>query len=100
MTHKNTIFYTFPTKFTPLKAQKAPRKLKNCIFGLTSNSSSFFYPLPLPFWGYVSNFIMSRDPVIIEARLDKISFSKPMLFQSNQGKTLSGYKKGYRKFFL
>ena len=41
--HIRTHFFTpFLTKFPPLKAQKAAKKLKNCIFGQISNSPLIF----------------------------------------------------------
>ena len=50
--HIRTYYFTpFLTRFTPLKAQNAPKKFKNCIFWQIPNSSLIFYPLPLPILG-------------------------------------------------
>ena len=52
LTHLNTLFYTFSDQIypSPLKSQKAPERLKDCIFGQISNSSLISLSLS-PFWG-------------------------------------------------
>ena len=77
-------------QLAPLKSQKAPRKLKNCIFGQILNSSLIFDPLPLSNLGLSFKFNYTPDLVIIEVGLAKISFSKLMPIQSYGGKTFRG----------
>ena len=78
--HIITLYFTpFLTKSTP---QKAPRKLKNCIFGQISNSSLSFYPLSFPILGLSFKFYYAPYRIIIEVTLAKISFSKLLPIQS------------------
>ena len=77
--------------FGPLKSQKAPRKLKNRIFGQTSNSSLIFDPLPRPILELSSKFNYTLYLVIIQGGLAKISFSELIMpIHSYGGKLWKG----------
>ena len=89
--HKNTLFYTFSDQIPyPQSSKSTKEESKTCIFGQISNSSLIFYPLPLPILGLSFKFYYAPCPVIIEATLAKISFSKLMPIQSYRRKTLGG----------